>query len=66
MALMSGNNVYRGTIPRQDGLGNYYYDYGAGPCYWYIKIDNVQEESYRFTVTNPNSEIYFVSITQTT
>jgi hypothetical protein len=67
MALMSGNNVYRATIPRQDGKGNWYYDYGDGPCYWYIKMRNdaTEEEEHLFTQENPNSEIYFVSLGKT-
>lgn len=63
MALVSGNDVYRGTILRQDGKGNYLYDDGIGVCYWYIKIsNNAQEESFLFTSTNPNDEIYFFGV----
>lgn len=61
MALLSGNDVYRATIPAQDGSDNYLYDFGWGICYWYIKIsNNADEEDYLFTDTNPNTEIFFI------
>lgn len=62
MAMIT-QSVYRGTIPRQDGKDNYLYDEGIGVCYWYVKIsNNAGQESFLFTNTNPNSEIYFFGL----
>jgi len=60
MELMASNNMYRGTIPAQDGSDNQFYNEGSGPCYWYIKISNSGGEKLLFTSNNPNSEIYFL------
>lgn len=61
MSLIAGNNIYRAIIPRQDGYANSRYDFGSGPCYWYVKIENNMGESDTFfSQSDPNDEIYFL------
>ena len=59
-SLISGNNVYRGSIPRQDGFDNQWYDDGQGYCFWYVEIENSKnEKDTYFSLADPNDEIYF-------
>lgn len=63
MALLSGNNVYRTTVPAQDGSDNLFYKGGAGEFYWYIRLaSDVEEEAFLFSASNPNDEIYFLPL----
>lgn len=61
MTLIAGNNIYRKSIPRQDGYTNQRYDFGAGQLYWYIEIKNeLQESDTLFSAGNPNTEIFYL------
>jgi len=62
MSLIA-SNIYRESIPRQDGYTNNEYDYGSGPCYWYVEVkNNLGEVGYleSYTQSTPNKEIYFL------
>ena len=59
-ASVTDTETYTATIPAQDGSDNRYFDKGAGPCYWFIRmINSLEEEDTLFTATTPNSEITF-------
>lgn len=59
---VSGTETYYSDIPAQDGSDNWLYDDGAGPCYWYVKIENNKdEENFYYSPEWPNGEIYFFS-----
>jgi hypothetical protein len=62
-----GTDTYYADIPSQDGLDNWQFDEGAGPCYWYVRIENNKNEvDFYYSSENPNDEIYFYDIGQTT
>lgn len=68
MALISGNNKYRATIPAQDGSDNHLYDYGDGTLFFYIRLRDTTtgEEDYLFSQADPSSEIVFLPLPSVT